>query len=279
MGSPEFLPGCSRRSSRVPIPGSGGSATIDRLHGLKEIVIPNDLTAAKRPEELILKDVVECGYCENAAFAIKLALEEAMTNAFRHGNKYDPSKSIVIRYEVTKDQARIEVIDEGEGFNEKDVPDPTQDGYIARPHGRGIMLMRSYLDEVVFNEKGNAVCLVKLNRPIVIDVDRREGVAIVRLAGSCTMNVASQLVDCLATLASESVPLIILEMSALDFIESTGLGAIVAAYLSCRRYGGEVRLVSPESSILKLLEITRLTQLFRVFESVEDAIDSAASGS
>ncbi len=134
------------------------------MREFKEITVENDLAAAKKPEELILREVVANGYCENAAFAIKLALEEAITNAFRHGNKCDPAKHIIVRYRVTREAVEIEVSDEGEGFCPDDVPDPTQPGFIDRPHGRGIMLMRAYLDEVEFGGSGNCVRMVKFNQ-------------------------------------------------------------------------------------------------------------------
>jgi len=135
-----------------------------RLSEVKQITVPNDLAAAKRPEELILGEVARCGYSQNIAFAIKLALEEAMTNAFRHGNKCDPAKNIHVRYDITNEKIEIEVCDEGEGFSPDTVPDPTLPEYIDRPHGRGIMLMRAYLDEVSYHCNGTAVRLVKINR-------------------------------------------------------------------------------------------------------------------
>ncbi len=113
---------------------------------------------------MILAEAAEAGYCENTAFAIKLALEEALTNAYRHGNRCDPRKQIVIRYEVTPERIVIEVEDQGSGFNPTQVPDPTQPEFIDRPHGRGIMLMRAYLDQVEFNRCGNAVRLIKMER-------------------------------------------------------------------------------------------------------------------
>ncbi len=58
----------------------------------------------------------------------------------------------------------IWVKDEGAGFNPKTVPDPTLDENLNKPHGRGLMLMRAYMDEVGFNEAGNEVRMVKLNR-------------------------------------------------------------------------------------------------------------------
>lgn len=132
---------------------------------MKEITVPNDLAAAKTPERLILEEAEASGYSENAVFAVKLALEEAMTNAFRHGNQRDPAKHITIRYQVDRERIEIEVIDEGPGFEPDSVPDPTQPEYIDRPHGRGIMLMRAYLDSVEYSQRGNAVRLVILNKP------------------------------------------------------------------------------------------------------------------
>ncbi len=128
---------------------------------MKEIIVPNDLAAAKQMEGIILAEAAGCGFCENTAFAIKLALEEAVSNAFRHGNKCDPRKRIFVRYEVTPDRIVIEVQDEGDGFDPCCVPDPTQPEFIDRPHGRGIMLMRAYLDAVEYNASGNVVRLLK----------------------------------------------------------------------------------------------------------------------
>ncbi|MFQ5410651.1 MAG: STAS domain-containing protein [Phycisphaerae bacterium] len=108
--------------------------------------------------------------------------------------------------------------------------------------------------------------------PFSIRVDhRREDAVLVELSGSCTMNVAGKLGDCVKGLASEGLRLIVLDMSGMDFIESTGLGGIVAGYLRIRRRHGEVRLVAPSPAIRRLLEITRLTQLFACYETVDEA--------
>ena len=74
--------------------------------------------------------------------------------------------------------------------------------------------------------------------PFSIEVELRGDAAVVRLTGSCTMDVAGKLGDCVKGLASEDMRLLVLELSALDFIESTGLGNIVAGYLRIRRHRG-----------------------------------------
>lgn len=132
---------------------------------MKEIIVPSDLASAKRPEEYILAEVERLGYSESAIFAVKLALEEAITNAVRHGNRSDPAKCVTVRYDVTPDRIHIEIADEGPGFEPGHVPDPTLPENIDRPNGRGIMLMRAYLDVVEYVGRGNIVRLVKCNRP------------------------------------------------------------------------------------------------------------------
>lgn len=125
------------------------------------IVITSDLHAARDVEEQVLRLTESMGYSKECAFAIRLSLEEAIVNAHRHGNRSDSTRKITISYAITRQRAVIRVRDEGPGFNPDCVPDPTHPERICLPNGRGIMLMRSYLDEVVYNPQGNEVQLVK----------------------------------------------------------------------------------------------------------------------
>jgi serine/threonine-protein kinase RsbW len=124
-------------------------------------VVPSDPKQISKPKHAILKELEGCGFCGDAVFAIKLALEEALINALKHGNRGDPSKSITIRYAVTPAKVVVIVRDEGEGFDEGSVPDPTQPHRLPVPNGRGIMLMRSYMDEVEYRDGGREVRFVK----------------------------------------------------------------------------------------------------------------------
>jgi len=124
-------------------------------------VIPTNMQAARQLAEELLDEAPFKGYSEPALFAIRLALEEGLANAIKHGNKSDPGKSITVCAEVDDDQATITITDEGEGFEPGVIPDPTVDENLEKPCGRGIMLMRSYMDKVEFNERGNEVRLIK----------------------------------------------------------------------------------------------------------------------
>lgn len=126
-----------------------------------KVVIPSDLEEARALEERLLEEAVLRGYREEDVFAIKLALEEAFINAIKHGNRYDSQKVVRVEYAVTDEQARFEITDEGDGFDPACLPDPTADENIERPCGRGLMLIRAFMDEVEFQNDGRTVRLVK----------------------------------------------------------------------------------------------------------------------
>lgn len=125
------------------------------------VVIPSDLTKARDVEQTILDQAADAGYSESDTFALKLALEEGLNNAIRHGNRMDPEKTVEVTYEVTPEEVRVSICDCGPGFEPGCVPDPTTDENLEKPSGRGIMLMRAYMDSVEFNKAGNLVCMVK----------------------------------------------------------------------------------------------------------------------
>jgi len=131
---------------------------------VKRLAIPSNFAQAAKVREAILDEVAKLGYSEPSIFAIKLALEECLNNAIRHGNHMDESKRICVEYESDAKKVHIVISDEGKGFDPLDVPDPTADENLEKPSGRGIMLMRAYMDEVLYSPNGSRVEMVKLNR-------------------------------------------------------------------------------------------------------------------
>jgi serine/threonine-protein kinase RsbW len=131
---------------------------------LTEIAIPSDPVEARRVQDDI-EHLLKANHCgERELFGIKLALEEALVNAIKHGNQMDRAKTVHIAYRVTPERFDIHIKDEGTGFDPEDVPDPTAFENLERPCGRGLWLMRHYMTNVVFTGRGNAVQMSKLLR-------------------------------------------------------------------------------------------------------------------
>ena len=131
---------------------------------LKKVIATN-VEAARTTAEEVLGTLQANGYANSTLFAIRLALEEALVNAIKHGNRLDPRRRIRLWADIDERQVRITVADEGTGFDPAAVPDPTADENLEKPCGRGIMLMRAYMDEVEYNARGNEVCMVKRRPP------------------------------------------------------------------------------------------------------------------
>jgi len=98
---------------------------------------------------------------ENDVFGIHMAVEEAIMNAIKHGNRQEADKVVHIVCRVSKSRFYLLVKDEGEGFDPDDLPDPTLEENLTKPSGRGVLLMRAYMDHVEFNAAGNQVELLK----------------------------------------------------------------------------------------------------------------------
>jgi len=127
-------------------------------------VVKSSLSDVEQPKRRIL-DAVQLNKFDDAAiFAIQLALEEALTNAVKHGNCCDPCKAVTVRFAVNDDRAVIIVRDEGAGFEPAGIPDPTRPDRLPLPNGRGIMLLRAYMDEIEYRDNGRELYMVKRRR-------------------------------------------------------------------------------------------------------------------
>lgn len=109
----------------------------------------------------VLEHLQENSWGDKDVFGVHMAMEEAVMNAIKHGNQRDEKKCVKVRVGTTTELFWARVEDEGPGFDPDDVPDPTLDENIKKACGRGVMLMRHYMDEVHYNPLGNVVELKK----------------------------------------------------------------------------------------------------------------------
>ena len=124
-------------------------------------VLPSDLSAYHAFVTDLLERLKELGWSEKVLFGIHMALEESISNAIRHGNKEDASKSVSVKCELSAKRFWAKVCDEGEGYDPGGVPDCKSPENLERPGGRGLELIRFYMTSVEHSDCG---CCVTMER-------------------------------------------------------------------------------------------------------------------
>jgi serine/threonine-protein kinase RsbW len=127
----------------------------------KTVIIQNSGDLARKLCRDIVGQLDPKAFSQEEIFGMNLAIEEAIINAVEHGNQLDSAKHVTVEYSITPDQFEISIADEGRGFRPDEVPDPCSDENLDKVTGRGIALMRVYMDSVEYNAKGNCVHMVK----------------------------------------------------------------------------------------------------------------------
>lgn len=139
-----------------------------------ETNIPSDTADGLAVQEKLVSLMEQFHYSPRDVFAMRLSLEESITNAIRHGNKFAADKRVAINCTITDTNMRVVVQDEGDGFEPESVPDPTEMEFIERPSGRGLLLMKAYLNHVEYSDGGRRLTMVRERNsalPILDDDD------------------------------------------------------------------------------------------------------------
>jgi len=110
--------------------------------------LDNDSAQWRRAMDAIIEHIEALDYPKASRFAIRLALEEAIVNAFKHGHRELPGEPIVLDASIGASEIVLSIKDSGPGFDPQDIPDPTLDENLDKPGGRGLMLIRAYMTEV-----------------------------------------------------------------------------------------------------------------------------------
>jgi serine/threonine-protein kinase RsbW len=126
-----------------------------------ELELPSSIDWMHDVLSYLIERTAHLGIIKPSTSNIFVALDEAIANAIKHGNKNDPNKRVYIKVEITPDEARFTITDQGDGFDLENVPNPTDPEYILRPCGRGVMLIYHIMDEVRYNTRGNQIIMVK----------------------------------------------------------------------------------------------------------------------
>ncbi len=113
-----------------------------------EVVLETLIESIALAEEVGVRVAAIAGFGEDDQYKIGLAVHEGVMNAFQYGNKQRRERKIHVIFELLEDRLVIHVVDQGAGFRLEDVPDPREDENVLCDSGRGVLLMKAFMDEV-----------------------------------------------------------------------------------------------------------------------------------
>jgi serine/threonine-protein kinase RsbW len=123
-----------------------------------EVVLETLIESIALAEDVGVRVAVAGGFDEDDQYKIGLAVHEAVMNAFQYGNKEQRERKIRVVFELHPEKLVIHVTDQGTGFQLSDVPDPRNDENVLGDSGRGVLLMKAFMDEfdVLVSASGGA---------------------------------------------------------------------------------------------------------------------------
>lgn len=134
-----------------------------------EVVLETVIESIALAEAVGVRVAAVAGFDEDDQYKIGLAVHEAVMNAFQYGNEQRRERKIHLVFELHHEKLVVHVTDQGTGFRLEDVPDPRDDENVLGESGRGVLLMKAFMDEfnVLVSEAGGAkVVMEKRHRKL-----------------------------------------------------------------------------------------------------------------
>jgi serine/threonine-protein kinase RsbW len=135
----------------------------EKLDIVQELVIPSTADQIQVVEEKAEHLARLAGFADDECDNIAIAITEMVANAIFHGNKADAAKRVHVRFTLNEKDFIVSIRDEGKGFDPNSVADPLKPENLLKDRGRGIFIVRTLMDEVLFNNRfpGTEVVLIK----------------------------------------------------------------------------------------------------------------------
>ena len=127
-----------------------------------ELKLPSRIESVDESAVFAEKVARDWGYGDDFLSAIDLAVRESVANAVKHGNKFDEEKQVEVVFTDSNEGLEMTVRDHGEGFDVGEIPDPTNPENLLKVCGRGILFMRSFMDEVGWEQAVGGGMIVKM---------------------------------------------------------------------------------------------------------------------
>lgn len=129
-----------------------------------DLMLDSTLASVDQGEAVAMDAARKAGFDADTQQDIGIAVRESMVNAVAHGNRYNARKKVRLRVWTGQRGLTVEIEDQGRGFNPEGVPDPLQGDNMMRHSGRGLLMIRAYMDEIDYTRlepEGTRVRMVK----------------------------------------------------------------------------------------------------------------------
>ncbi len=214
--------------------------------------LDSTLETVNDAEERAGRMAAEAGFDDEEIMKISMAVREAAVNAVLHGNAYDPSKKVTLAFERTANDLVIIIRDQGKGLDASRIPDPLAPDNLLKTSGRGIFLIRSFMDVVEIHPSttGTELRMIKhvtatpriprrLSSDHEVSTRQVDGVTIVDLSGRITLGEGSVVLrETVRDLLSKGQKKILLNLADVNYIDSSGIGELVSAFTTAKNQGG-----------------------------------------
>ena len=216
---------------------------------------------------------------EYMIFNIKLALQEAVINAVEHGNKMQTDLLVQVDIEADGKQLIIQVSDQGNGFDYKTIPNPTEPQNLEKLRGRGIFLIQHVMDKIEFSNKGRTIRMIKYLKEgrrvkMQTGVEKIDGVAILTLEGEINVTNSVKLREVLIKITKEGLNKILVDFEKVAFIDSSGLAVLIEVVKLLKEKNGKLVLCNVNKKIRGIFEITKVYKLIDIHENRQTALEA-----
>ncbi|MDC0710947.1 anti-sigma factor antagonist [Stigmatella sp. ncwal1] len=257
-----------------------------------------ELTLSHRLEGLDFAQSVAERLCESVgadgdAFPVGMAVREAAANAFKHGNRFDARKRVRVVLDLRGTRLTVRIRDDGRGFDPEQTADPLQPENRMKASGRGLFLMRKFMDQVVFSRGEDGGHEVLMSKALTCQMDAGssppprsraemkvtsrsvQGVEILNPEGKITIGVGDiALREAVQESLARGAKKLLLDMSGVTTVDSSGIGELVSAYTRVNNQGGKLKLLNLPPKVQDILTITQLITVFEVYDSETEAVES-----
>lgn len=244
------------------------------------------------------------GLSQDCSFRTGLAVREALINAILHGNREDPDKKVTIDFIMESGIFSTRVQDQGEGFDFDTAPDPLNPENLYSTNGRGIFLMRHFAEEVNFRRTPDGGTEVEIlqragrartrkqssksargtqvtpgwsagGEGMKAAVRKIANVSVLDLAGKITIGAGDLIFrEAINALLEEENRFIVINLEKVSYMDSAGIGELVACRKRAEDLQGGVKLLKPSGKVSDLLHLTKLEEIFEIFQDEDRAVAS-----